>query len=140
MAAPPAYLDECIHYRLVSLLRARGFTVTHVDDEQTKGYDDDQQLEYATRHQWVFVTQNQGEFYRRHLTWQQLGRQHSGLVLVPQSRLPLLALRVALLLDWLAVGSFGQSPLARWGDLQAELARGYRVNRMYSESEIQRAI
>src|SRR5262245_60194236 len=123
MAAPPAYLDECIDCHLVALLRARGFTVTHVDDEQTKGYDDEQQLEYATRHRWVFVTQNQREFYRRHHTWQRLGRQHSGLVLVPQGRLPLLALRVALLLDWLAVGSPAESPLARWSVLQAELAR-----------------
>src|SRR3954447_22641745 len=129
MASLPAYLDECIDYHLLALLRARGFTVRHVDDEQTKGYDDEQQLEYATRHQWVFVTQNQREFYRRHLNWQLLGRQHSGLV--PQSRLPLLELRVALLLDWLAVRPPAPSPLARWGDLQAELARGYRVNRMY---------
>src|SRR4051812_36734622 len=101
MAAPPAYLDECIDYHLLARLRARGFIVTHVNDEQTKGYTDDQQLEYATNHQWAFVTQNQREFYRLHYAWQQQGRPQTGLVLVPQSRLPVLTLRVALLLDFL---------------------------------------
>src|SRR5438094_10350903 len=103
MSTPPAYLDECLDYNLVTLLHRRGFDVRHVDDEHTKGNSDDQQLEYATQHAWVFVTQNQREFQRRHRTWQQQRRQHHGLVLVPQCSLHLLELRVALLLDWLAV-------------------------------------
>jgi hypothetical protein len=140
MAAPPAYLDECIDYHLVARLQRRGFDVRHVYDESTKGDGDDQQLEYATRHGWVFVTQNQREFQRRHQLWQQQGRQHGGLVLVPQSSLDLLELRTALLLDWLAARLLAASFLIRWHDLQVLLVQGYRVSQVYSEPEVRAAI
>jgi hypothetical protein len=141
MAAPPAYLDECINYHLAALLLGRGFDVRHVYDvPQMIGRDDDQQLEHATLNQWVFVSQNQWEFNRRHQAWRQQGRQHAGLILVPQCDTPILEIRVALLLDWLSAWPPALSPLVRWCDLQPLLARGYRVNRMYAESEIHRAI
>jgi hypothetical protein len=97
MAAPPAYLDECIDHYIVAPLQSRGFDVRHVNDEHTNGYSDEQPLEYATQHGWVFITQNQREFRRRHRDWLLQGRAHAGLILNHQSRSTTRALlRVAL--------------------------------------------
>jgi hypothetical protein len=141
MAAPPAYLDECIDYNIVALLQRRGFNVRHVYDERTTNYDDEQQLAHATRHGWVFVTHNQREFHRRHNAWLQRGSRHAGILGCPQHSDPVVVeLRVAMLLDWLGVKPRAAPFLVKWGELQKLLEQNYRVNMMYSESEVRRVL
>jgi hypothetical protein len=120
MAAPPIYIDECVDYQLVAYLQARGFTATHVLDQSMRGADDDTQLEFATLQGWALLTTNSREFNRRHATWRQQGKTHGGLLTLPQKARPLVQLRAALMLDWIAL-EFPQpppSPLWRWVDCQ----------------------
>ncbi|HLH25955.1 MAG TPA: DUF5615 family PIN-like protein [Chloroflexota bacterium] len=120
MAAPPVYIDDCVDYQLVAYLQARGFSATHVLDQGMRGADDDTQLGFATRQGWALLTTNSREFNRRHAAWRQQGRTHAGLLTLPQKAFPLLRLRGAMMLDWIALESAyaSQSMLWRWVDCQ----------------------
>ena len=56
MAAPPVYLDECVHHDLVEALRQLGFQATSALDEGMLQLDDESQLAFTTSHGWVIFT------------------------------------------------------------------------------------
>jgi hypothetical protein len=118
-------------------LQARGFSATHVLDQSMRGADDDAPLEFARQQGWALLTTNSREFNRRHATWRQQRRTHAGLLTLPQKPLPLLQLRAAMMLDWIALESAQRppSPLWRWVDGQNSLLgagylRGYTLSEL----------
>jgi predicted nuclease of predicted toxin-antitoxin system len=122
------WLDECIDSRLVQVLRRRGYDVLAAGEEGTGGLEDVQQLAHATSLGRLLVSHNQVHFRRLHQAFQQQGRPHGGIILLPQV-LPFARLeaRVLLLLDWVAPFRDHQSRLFRWAELQQLLIHGFRL-------------
>jgi hypothetical protein len=83
----------------------------------------------------VLVTHNKVDYQRHHRRWASQGRQHGGIVTIPQGSLARVELRIAMLLDW--IGAFPPPPsyLLLWNDLQRHLEQGSRLAG-YSESEV----
>src|SRR5215207_3017722 len=104
MAAPPAYLDECVDHDLVVALRTRGFTA-HSALEQGRAnlsHEDELQLAFASSMGWVIVTHNERHFRALADDYRRQGRAHGGIVVLP-GRPPFerLAVRATMMLDWL---------------------------------------
>jgi hypothetical protein len=139
MPAPTVYLDECVDQDLAASLRARGFGATTTRDEGMSGAGDEQQLQFATQRGWTLISHNKRHFQRWHRVFQQQGRTHSGIILLPKSPLPRLELRAAMTLDWIdqQAHPIGSS-LLLWNDVQQWLNQG-RMLRGYSRQEIQEA-
>ena len=125
------YADENINRRLRRLteaLRQRGFDVLTAVEAGTLGQDDDTQLAFAAALGRVLLTFNRRDFCRSHAAFLATGRQHAGIVLLPQSRVVARSvLRAAMLLDWLALQGDAPSPLLNWNDLQHALHAGLRL-------------
>jgi hypothetical protein len=140
MSAPPAYLDECIDRPVTEALRRRGFDILTAIESGLGEEPDEIQLAHATRARRVLISYNRWDFRRLHAAYQLDGRDHGGIVIIPQS---LLAhrrhLRAALLLDWLGTLDTYHSRLFQWNDLQQLLLRGLRLPG-YSEEEVNDAI
>lgn len=137
MSRPSVYLDECVHYDLVAALRKRGFLVTAARQQGTTGLADADQLALATHRGEVIVTYNARHFERLHLACRQEGREHGGITLLPQrGSLDVRELRLAMLLDWIALTvADPRSRLFRWGQLQRLLEQGLRVPG-YTEDDV----
>lgn len=76
------YLDENVDVLLAKLLRAKAITVTTALENKTLGWDDEPQLELATRLGAAIVTHNRDDFedlYRRYL---ELGKTHQGIIIL----------------------------------------------------------
>lgn len=134
---PPAYLDECVDRRITPALRGRGHDVVLAGESGPRGVDDEAQLLHATRIGRVIVSYNARHFERWHRILIEQGRPHAGIVILPDTGpTERVALRVALLLDWIG----DQNPRARlfrWGQLQLALTQGDRpLGARYSEDEI----
>jgi hypothetical protein len=136
MPAPPVYLDECVDRPISEALRARGFDVLTAI-EAGRGEDpDDAQLEYATGTGRVLLSYNRTHFRRLHATWLGIGRQHGGILLIPQAPpVKRRELRAAMLLDWLGTLDDYRSRLFQWNDLQRRLLDGFRLPG-YTEDEV----
>jgi len=81
------YLDEDSMQRsLVQALRARGVDVITALDAGLIGREDDEHLDYATRHGRVLCTFNAEDYYRLHCEYLAQGKSHGGMVLVRQQR------------------------------------------------------
>jgi hypothetical protein len=97
-AGPPVYLDECVDYHLVAALRARGFAVSSALDHRMMQIDDEAQLTFATTHDWMLLSHNEGDFRRLHLSFQARSLAHGGIVVVTRrSSFAQLELRAAML-------------------------------------------
>ncbi|MBI3973299.1 MAG: DUF5615 family PIN-like protein [Chloroflexi bacterium] len=139
MAAPPAYLDECVDLTLTEGLRLRGFTVTAALDEGQLGRDDDEQILHATRHGWIIVSHNIRHFERWHRTFRSRDISHGGIILLPDTGpISRLTLRAAMMLDWIGQQDY-RSKLFKWGDLQMVLTQSFRLPG-YSEDEVRHAL
>ena len=140
MAAPPVYADECIDRLIVEELRERGFDVLTAL-ESGRGEDpDDAQLAYATSIDRVILTYNRLDFRRLHAGYLRIGREHGGIVIIPQSPpAHRRQLRAALMLDWLGTLEEHRSRLFQWNDLQLRLLGGLRLDG-YSEDAINEAV
>ena len=126
--APAAYLDECVDLELALVLRQRQFVVYTVTEAGMRGKNDEEQLLYAARHRYVLVTHNGRHFRRLHQQFSSEGRPHGGVLVLPQtSHLPQLALRSAMMLDWLDLLRDHESQLFTWGDLQFRITQGLRL-------------
>jgi hypothetical protein len=137
---PPAvYLDECVDHHLVVRLRQRGFTATSALAQQMIGASDEEQLNYAAQRNWAILTHNKRHFQRWHRRFQELGRTHSGILVLPPSPLLRLELRTAMLLDWIDTRPVEPSPVWLWHDLQVWLNQGNNLPG-YRDSEIRFAI
>src|SRR4030095_11178013 len=140
MAAPPAYLDECIDRPVAQSLRARGFDVLTALEAGQGERLDEEQLQYATSLGRVLLTYDRFAFRRLPMIYLSTGREHGGIVTIPQ--LPperRRQLRAALMLDWLGTLDERQSRLFQWNDLQQLLLAGLRLPG-YSEEEVDEAV
>jgi len=135
MAAPPAYLDHCLDQRIAVRLRQRGFTVTTTYAEGNATLRDEDQLVFAATRGSVLVTHNKVDYQRHHRHWASQGRQHGGIIAIPQGSLARVELRIAMLLDWIGESPPAPSSLLLWRDLQRHLEQGTRLVG-YSESEV----
>ena len=136
---PAAYLDECVHTGLPALLRQRGYEATAACDAGVIGVNDAEQLAYASARGWVIVSHNARHFVRLHRALQAQGKPHGGIVILGEARpLSRLALRVAMMLDWLETQGH-RSKLVKWGTLQLLLTQGYRLPG-YTEEEMRHAL
>src|SRR5919201_5281171 len=125
MPAPPAYLDECVYRPVVEALRKRGFDVVTALEAGRGEEADDSQLAYATSLGRVLLTYNRADFRRLHTDHLRIGREHGGIVIVPQAPpVSRRALRIAMMLDWLATLVDRRSRLFQWNDLHQQLIRG----------------
>ena len=128
MAAPPVYLDECVHHDLVGALRPRGFTATSALDEGMLQLDDESQLAFATARGWVLLTYDYRDFLRLHHEFRRRGQAHGGILILPRrAEFELRLLRAAMMLDWLDTLADYRSRLLRWGALQQLLIGGHRL-------------
>ncbi len=124
------YLDECVNYKVVPYLRARGVLLTTARDEGMNGEADDAQLRFAHIQGWVTLTNDRGHFLRWHRDFLAREEPHSGIISVPQDdAVPVrFFVRSAMLIAWV-VGKRAETAnsLFRWNDLQRLLQQGYRV-------------
>jgi len=81
----PLYLDDCLMRKgVVRQLRAAGHSIFLPSELGVEGQKDELHLETATRLGAVLVSQNQGDFVKRHRAWQADGRQHAGILTTQQ--------------------------------------------------------
>lgn len=84
------YLDEdAMAHSLVREFRARGIDVVTAGSEGKLGETDEIQLEFATTQNRVIYTYNIADYARLHAEYLLAGRNHTGIILVHQSRLTL---------------------------------------------------
>jgi hypothetical protein len=81
------YLDEAALSRaLAHNLRLRGIDVTTVAEEGRAGLADAEQLEFAASQGRAIYTSNISDFYHLHTEYLSQGRQHAGIIFLPQQR------------------------------------------------------
>jgi len=81
------YFDEdAMDSDLVAALRSRGVEVATALDAGLIGKTDEEQLIFATEQGCILYTFNISDFYRLHTRWTGAGREHGGIILVPQQR------------------------------------------------------
>ncbi len=134
------YADECVDRAVVEFLRQRGFDMLTALEAGLGEEPDLAQLEYATRADRLLVSYNRIDFRRLHTTFLRSGREHAGIVLIPQ--VPPLGrrqLRVAMLLVWLNDRQDERSYLVQWNDLQQRLLSGFRLD-AYTEDEVRESV
>jgi hypothetical protein len=129
------YLDECVDVQLAEALRQRGFIAATTLAAERLRASDEEQLIYASDHDLMMLTHNRRHFRRLHYLFQRQNRAHAGSILLPRMPLPLLTLRAAMMLDWIATLDDHHSRLFAWGALQDLLERGFRLHG-YSEDEV----
>jgi Domain of unknown function (DUF5615) len=139
---PPVYLDECVDVALADVLRERGFTATLARDHGPRGASDEAQLVYASGRGWLILSHNTRHFQRWHKVFIDEGRPHGGIMLIPETGpLSRLAIRTALLLDWIGLQGDWRSRLFTWGQLQFQLTQGYRLPiPKYREDDVRHAL
>jgi hypothetical protein len=81
------YFDEdAMDTDLVAALRSRNVEIVTVLEVGLTGRSDEEQLAFATERGCVLYTFNVSDFYRLHAQWIRAGREHGGMILVPQKR------------------------------------------------------
>ena len=142
MPAPPVYLGECVDVALADALQQRGFAVTLARDHGPTGASDEQQIAYATQRDWAILSHNARHFQRWHRTFIEQRRPHGGIILLPETGpLSRLAVRAAMMLDWIGLQGDHRSRLFKWGQLQLLLTGGYRLpGSAYTEGEVRHAL
>ena len=81
------YIDEdSMSHALVDALRARGVDVVTPLDAGTMGWQDEDQLQFAADSGRAIFSCNVGDFFGLHTEWQNLGRNHAGIVLAQQQQ------------------------------------------------------
>ena len=141
MPVPSLYFDECVDHGLLIRLRRRGYTVTTAQAERMTGVSDEEQLRHATRHDWLIVSTDTGDFQRLHAFSQRDEIAHGGILLLPTGLLDRMEIRAALSIDWIATLPDHRSMLFRWNDFQQRLIRGERIpGADYCEEDVRRAL
>jgi len=142
MAAPPAYLDECVDHNLVAALRGRGFQITSALEQgrANVGDADPAQLDFATSRGWVLISHNEIDFRRLSNHFRQQHIAHAGIIILPdRASLGRMTIRAAMMLDWLGTMADHRSGYFKWGQFQGLLEQGYRLPG-YDEVEVRRAL
>lgn len=85
MSSFKIYFDEdAMDTDLVAALRSRDVEVVTVLEVGLTGKSDEEQLAFAAGRGCVLYTFNVSDFYRLHAQWISSGREHCGMILVPQ--------------------------------------------------------
>ena len=95
------YTDEDMSALVVTLLRSRGLDVTTVPEQATLGKTDREQLEFATSLGRCILTHNRVDFERLHFQYVEEGKQHSGIIVVPQKNAYEVTRRIGILVSTL---------------------------------------
>ena len=135
----PVYLDECVDIYVAPELTARGITARTAVAAGMLHRTDDEQLDHATANGWVIVTHDVHDFRRLHRRRIAEGRAHGGIITVPYCPVPILALRIAMVVDWIGTHGQRESTLASWASVQFRLTQGERIPG-FSESDIRLAL
>jgi len=136
---PAAYLDECVDLALAPALAVLGFDALSARDAGMIGQVDERQLLYATAQERVLLTHDVHDFRRLHRRLTEEGLTHAGILILPPRSLPVLTVRAAMMLDWLASQGEPRSRLVGWGDIQLALTQGERIPG-YSEADVRLAL
>jgi Domain of unknown function (DUF5615) len=81
------YFDEdSAQHRLTAALRSRAIDVVSSLDAGMNARDDEAQLLFSSAHCRVLVSSNASDFAALHRQWQEQGRSHSGILIIPQQR------------------------------------------------------
>lgn len=84
------YLDEdSIRHALVRGLRANGIDVLSTLEAGRLGAEDEDQLRFAVTERRTIYTANLGHFHRLHTEWLRAGCHHTGIVVLPDQRMPI---------------------------------------------------
>jgi predicted nuclease of predicted toxin-antitoxin system len=105
------YMDEDMSALVATLLRSRGLDVTTVPEQSTLGKTDSEQLEFAASLGRCLVTHNRVDFERLHLQFTEEGREHCGIIVVPQKTAYEVVQRVGVLVNTLTVDSINNQLL-----------------------------
>ncbi|NCR20672.1 MAG: hypothetical protein GPJ27_01540 [Microcystis aeruginosa L111-01] len=105
------YMDEDMSALVARLLRSRGLDVTTVPEQSTLGKTDSEQLEFAASLGRCLVTHNRVDFERLHLQFIEEGREHCGIIVVPQKTAYEVVQRVGVLVNTLTVDSINNQLL-----------------------------
>ena len=95
------YTDEDIANLVAILLRSRGWDILTTIEAGMSGYSDDEQLAYAVSENRCLLTHNRVDYERLHLSYLQVERQHSGIIVTPQNNAHEIAKRVSIILNTL---------------------------------------
>ena len=95
------YTDEDMSALVARLLRSRGLDITTVPEQASLGKTDNEQLEFATSLDRCIITHNRVDFERLHLQFIEEGRQHCGIIIVPQKNAYEIAQRIGILVSTL---------------------------------------
>lgn len=93
------YTDEDMSALVATLLRSRGLEVTTVPEQATLGKTDREQLEFATSLGRCLITHNRVDFERLHLQFLEDGKEHCGIIIVPQKNAYEVAQRIGILVN-----------------------------------------
>ncbi|MCE2668332.1 MAG: DUF5615 family PIN-like protein [Microcystis sp. 49638_E5] len=104
-------MDEDVSALVATLLRSRGLDVTTVPEQSTLGKTDSEQLEFAASLGRCLVTHNRVDFERLHLQFIEEGREHCGIIVVPQKTAYEVVQRVGVLVNTLTVDSINNQLL-----------------------------
>lgn len=105
------YMDEDMSALVATLLRSRGLDVTTVPEQSTLGKTDSEQLEFSASLGRCLVTHNRVDFERLHLQFIEEGREHCGIIVVPQKTAYEVVQRVGVLVNTLTVDSINNQLL-----------------------------
>lgn len=105
------YMDEDMSALVATLLRSRGLDVTTVPEQSTLGKTDSEQLEFAASLGRCLVTHNRVDFERLHLQFIEEGKEHCGIIVVPQKTAYEVVQRVGILVNTLTVDSINNQLL-----------------------------
>ncbi len=95
------YTDEDMSALVATLLRSRGLDIATVPEQTALGKPDSEQLEFATSVGRCLLTHNRVDFERLHLQYIETGKQHSGIIIVPQKNAYEVAQRIGILVNTL---------------------------------------
>ena len=90
------YTDEDMSALVAILLRSRGLDVVTVPEQATLGRTDREQLKSAASLGRCILTHNRVDFERLHLQCVEEGKQHSGIIIVPQKNAYEVARRIGI--------------------------------------------
>ena len=78
------YTDEDVADRLAELLRKRGYEAASATSMGTQGFQDEEQLAFATSRGYTILTYNRKDFVLLARQWFAVDREHAGIVLSSQ--------------------------------------------------------
>ena len=91
---PALYLNENISIKLLPELKKCNIHAVHTITAGNRKFTDDQQLNYASKNNYILVTHNRKHFRNLHFTWQSKDLRHSGILLVKFEEVYVLARRI----------------------------------------------